>query len=180
MSVPVSSVAPVITLVAGVSLNGTIGRDGWMPWKLSSDLKRFKADTMGKPLIMGRKTFEGIGRPLPGRLNIVVTRDQRYRAEGIAVAHSLGEALALARSDASRSGAGEICVAGGGQLYAEAMPVAGRLRITRVLAEIEGDTAFPEISPAIWVLVTACDLPRGEADSHATRYEVYERRGLSR
>lgn len=174
-----SKAGPVITLVAGVSENGIIGRDGWMPWKLSSDLKRFKADTMGKPIIMGRKTWEGIGRPLPGRLNIVVTRDKTYSAEGAAVVRSLDEALAVARADAERSGAEEICVVGGGQIYGQAMPLAGRLRLTRVLAHLEGDTAFPRIDPAAWRLAHSEEVPMGEKDSHPTRYEVYERRPVS-
>jgi dihydrofolate reductase len=170
---------PVITLVAGLSENSIIGRDSWMPWKLSSDLKRFKADTMGKPIIMGRKTWEGIGRPLPGRLNIVVTRDKTYTAEGATVAGSLDKALAVARADAERSGASEICVVGGGQIYEQAMPLAGRLRLTRVLAHLEGDTAFPLIDPEIWELIRSENVPMGEKDSHPTRYEVYERRPLS-
>ncbi len=166
---------PAITLVAGVSENGIIGRDGWMPWRLSSDLKRFKADTMGKPVIMGRKTWEGIGRPLPGRLNIVVTRDTAYEAHGATVALSLEAALALARQDAAKTGASEICVVGGGQIYAQAMPHAQRLRLTRVLESIDGDTAFPAIDPAQWVRVHSEDIPAGEKDSHPTRYEIYER-----
>ncbi|RWE32124.1 dihydrofolate reductase, partial [Mesorhizobium sp.] len=103
-----------IAIYVAIAENGVIGREGGLPWRLSSDLKRFKSDTMGKPIIMGRKTYEGIGRPLPGRLNIVVTRDKTWRAEGIEVAHSLDEAVTLAKvRGRCMAGAEEICVVGG-------------------------------------------------------------------
>ncbi|WP_292577117.1 dihydrofolate reductase, partial [Mesorhizobium sp.] len=153
------------------------GREGGLPWRLSTDLKRFKADTMGKPIIMGRKTYEGIGRPLPGRFNIVVTRDKAWRAEGIEVAHSLGDAIALARvRGRCMAGAEEICVVGGGEIYAQALSLADRLHVTHVLASVDGDAHFPPIDPSVWQVVRAEDFPAGEKDSHATRYTVYERR----
>lgn len=176
---------PVILVVA-VAENGVIGRDGAMPWKLSSDLKRFKADTMGKPVIMGRKTFEAIGKPLPGRLNIVVTRDYDWEADGVLRAGSLEGALDIARAhceaiirDAVEAGETVetgICVIGGGQIYAQAMDRADELRVTHVLAEIDGDTVFPPIDPAEWKTTLSEDYPAGEKDSHATRYAVYRRR----
>ncbi len=101
-----------VAVYVAIAENGVIGRDGGLPWRLSTDLKRFKADTMGKPIIMGRKTYEGIGRPLPGRLNIVVTRDKDWRAEGIEVVHSLDDAIQLAKARAA--GADEVCIIGGG------------------------------------------------------------------
>jgi dihydrofolate reductase len=166
-----------VAIYVAVAENGVIGRDNGLPWRLSSDLKRFKAGTMGKPIIMGRKTFESIGKPLPGRLNIVVTRDRAFRAEGAEVAGSLDEAIALAKVRARcMAGADEICVVGGGEIYRQAMPVADRLHVTHVLAQIEGDALFPEIDPAIWRLVGSEDVPAGDRDSHATRYAVYERR----
>ncbi len=165
-----------IVLVAAVSQNGVIGRDGGLPWRLSSDLKRFKADTIGRPLIMGRRTWEAIGRPLPGRRNIVVTRDPGYRVEGADLVATLDDALVLAHAQAVTSGQSEICVIGGGQVYAQAMEQATRLKITRVLADIDGDTVFPPISEDEWVRESALDIPAGEKDSHATRYEVYVRR----
>lgn len=166
-----------VAIYVAVAENGVIGRDNGLPWRLSSDLKRFKAGTMGKPIIMGRKTFESIGKPLPGRLNIVVTRDRAFRAEGAEVAGSLDEAIALAKVRARcMAGADEICVVGGGEIYRQAMPVADRLNVTHVLAQIEGDALFPEIDPAIWRLVGSEDVPAGDRDSHATRYAVYERR----
>lgn len=166
-----------IAIYVAIAENGVIGREGGLPWRLSTDLKRFKADTMGKPIIMGRRTYEGIGRPLPGRLNIVVTRDKSWRAEGIEVAHSLDDAIALAKvRGRCMAGAGEICVVGGGEIYAQALPIADRLHVTHVLASVDGDAHFPPIDPSIWRVVSAEDFPAGEKDSHATRYTVYERR----
>lgn len=170
---------PVVIHVA-MAENGVIGRDGGMPWRLSSDLRRFKADTMGKPLVMGRKTFEGLGRPLPGRLNIVVTRDPRWHAEGVETAGSLNAAIALAAAwAAGRPEATEICIAGGGEIYARALPIADRLHVTHVLAEVEGDTRFPPIDPALWAEVASTALPAGERDSFPTRHVVYERRSAA-
>ncbi|RTL92061.1 MAG: dihydrofolate reductase [Hyphomicrobiales bacterium] len=166
-----------IAIYVAIAENGVIGREGGLPWRLSTDLKRFKADTMGKPIVMGRKTYEGIGRPLPGRLNIVVTRDKSWRAEGIEVAHSLDDAIALAKvRGRCMAGAGEICVVGGGEIYAQALPIADRLHVTHVLASVDGDAHFPPIDPSIWRVVSAEDFPAGEKDSHGTRYTVYERR----
>lgn len=166
-----------IALVVAVAENGVIGREGGLPWKLSSDLKRFKADTMGKPIVMGRKTYESIGRALPGRLSIVVTRNPGWRAEGVEAVQSLGDALTLATARARcMAGADEICVIGGGEIFAQAFPMATRLYVTHVLAGIEGDTFLPEIDPSIWREVRSEAFPAGEKDSHATRYAIYERR----
>lgn len=169
-----------ISLVVAMADNGVIGRDGGLPWRLSSDLKRFKAETMGKPVVMGRKTFQSIGKPLPGRLNIVVTRDRGFREEGVEVAGSLADALTLARvRGRCMAGAEEICVIGGGEIYAQALPLADRLSVTHVLADIDGDTRFPPIDPERWRVVESTDIPPGEKDSHATRHVVYERLGGS-
>ncbi len=166
-----------IAIYVAIAQNGVIGREGGLPWRLSSDLKRFKADTMGKPVIMGRKTWQGIGRPLPGRHNIVVTRDADFQAEGADVVTSLEDALTLARARSHTvTGIDEICIIGGGQIYEQAMPLANKLRVTHVLGEVEGDTKFPPISPEEWISVSSTDFPAGEKDSHATRYTVYERR----
>ena len=166
-----------VVIHAAVADNGVIGRDGGLPWRLASDLKRFKAATMGKPVIMGRRTWEGLGRPLPGRTNIVVTRDRSFRAEGAEVVGSLQEALALATVRARcMAQADEICVIGGGEIYAQAMSLADRLEITHVHATPEGDTTFPPIDPQIWQELHAEDVPAGERDSHATRHVVYEKR----
>ncbi|MER8389283.1 dihydrofolate reductase [Mesorhizobium sp. M0751] len=166
-----------LAIYVAIAENGVIGREGGLPWRLSTDLKRFKADTMGKPIIMGRKTYEGIGRPLPGRLNIVVTRDRAWRAEGVEVAHSIEDAIALATvRGRCMAGADEICVIGGGEIYAQALPLADRLHVTHVLAAVDGDAHFPPIDPALWRIVRSQEVEAGEKDSHATRYSVYERR----
>ncbi|SMH46241.1 dihydrofolate reductase [Mesorhizobium australicum] len=166
-----------VVIHAAVAENGVIGADGGLPWRLSSDLKRFKAGTMGRPVIMGRKTFEGIGKPLPGRLNIVVTRDRGWSHEGVETAGSLDEAIRLATARARcMTGVDEIAVIGGGEIYAQALPLADRLHITHVLAEPAGDTRFPAIDASVWTAKTCEDVPAGERDSHATRYCVYERK----
>lgn len=166
-----------IVIHVAMAENGVIGRDGGLPWRLSSDLKRFKADTMGKPVIMGRKTFESVGRPLPGRLNIVVTRDRGWRADGVETAASLDDAITLARTRMRcMAGAAEIGIAGGGEIYTQAIAKADRLHVTHVLASIDGDTRFPAIDPDEWRVVSTLDCPAGERDSHATRHIVYQRR----
>lgn len=171
--------APIITsIVVAVSRNGVIGRDGDMPWKLSTDLKRFKALTMGKPLVMGRKTFVSVGsRPLPGRPHVIVTRDASYHPEGVEVALNLDTAMARAAELATASGVDKVCVAGGGEIYRQAISLADVLHVTHVEAEIDGDTHFPDIDPAVFELVEETTVPAGEKDSHATRYAVYRRRG---
>ena len=167
----------VITLIVARAENGVIGRDGKLPWHLPEDLRRFKALTMGTPMVMGRKTFESIGKPLPERLNIVVTRDPAFRAEGVEVTHSLRDALTLARARARcMAQPNEACVIGGGEIYAQAIGMADRLVITHVLAEVEGDARFPAIDPAVWQPVEMTDWPAGPKDSHPTRRIVYERR----
>jgi dihydrofolate reductase len=167
-----------IAIYAAVAENGVIGRDGGMPWRLSSDMRRFKSGTMGKPLVMGRKTWESFPRrPLPGRPNIVISRDPAYRAEGGEAVTSLRDALTLAEARGRcMAGADEICIIGGGEIYRQAIGVADRLRITHVQASPAGDTRFPHIDLAIWKIVTAEDVPAGQKDSHPTRYVVYERR----
>jgi len=163
-----------IGIYVAVARNGVIGNDGEMPWRLSSDLKRFKSATMGKPVVMGRKTWESIGKPLPGRRNIVVTRNRDYRAEGADVAASLPDALDMARSQRAE----EVAVIGGGEIYRQAMEMAHRLHVTHVEAELEGDTRFPAIDPAIWQPASRQSVPAGERDTYATEYVVYERQNI--
>lgn len=167
-----------ISLVVAIARNGVIGREGDLPWRQSTDLKRFKAITLGKPIVMGRKTWESFPkRPLPGRENIVISRDISYDAPGASVVTSLGDALTLAGTRARCQAMGdEICIVGGGQVYAEALPLADRLHVTHVEAEIDGDTHFPAIDPEVWEAVEEEDVPAGEKDSHPTRFVVYERR----
>jgi dihydrofolate reductase len=167
---------PILSIVVAASENGVIGRDNDMPWKLSTDLKRFKALTLGKPVIMGRKTWESIGRPLPGRPNIVITRDGAFAAEGAQIVGALEDAIALGCRLATELGVDEVCIIGGGNIYAQALPLADKVHLTRVLATIDGDTYFPEIDSQIWQAVSSEDVPQGEKDSHPTRYIQYERR----
>ncbi|KKX34108.1 dihydrofolate reductase [Rhizobium sp. LC145] len=171
MAVPVS-------IFVAVSRNNVIGRDGDMPWKLSTDLKRFKAMTLGKPMIVGRKTLESFGgKPLPGRPHVVVTRDPAFHVEGADVARSLEEALERAQAVAAQTGADEIGILGGGQIYAQAIDVADRLYVTHVEAEIaDGDTFFPAIDPAVFEKSEELFVPAGEKDSFPTRFVVYSRR----
>ncbi len=137
-----------VAIYVAMAENGVIGRDNGLPWHLSSDLKRFKATTMGKPIVMGRRTFELIGRILPGRLTIVVTRDRAYRVEGGEVAGSLDEAIRLATARARcMPGADEICIVGGGQIYAEALPRADRLCVTACAGRVRGRHAVSADRP---------------------------------
>lgn len=132
-----------VTLVAAMGRNRVIGADGGMPWHLPEDLKHFKAVTLGTTMIMGRRTFDSIGRPLPGRRTIVVTRDAEWQRDGVDIAHSLGAALALA-------GDARISIAGGGQIYAQAMDLADRMELTFIDAEPNGDTVFPPWRDTDW------------------------------
>ncbi|WHI45282.1 dihydrofolate reductase [Microbulbifer sp. JMSA004] len=139
-----------IALIAAVACNGAIGKDNELPWRISGDLQFFKRTTMGKPVVMGRKTFESIGRPLPGRVNIVITRNTDWVADGVEVVQSLDKALSLAQDSAKDSGASEVMVIGGAQIYRQALPLATRLYITEVDAKIDGDAFFPDIDDS-WV-----------------------------
>lgn len=166
---------PRVAIIAAVAENGVIGSDGDMPWRLSTDLKRFKQITMGKPVIMGRRTFQTLGKPLPGRTNIVVTRDPSFRADGVVTAGDLPAALAAASDAAGRAGSDEVFVIGGGQIYAAAIDRADRLYITHVDAQPAGDTHFPPIDPGKWRQLSSEPVPAGDKDSAATTYTVYER-----
>jgi dihydrofolate reductase len=134
----------LISIVVAVAENGVIGRDNALPWRLPDDLRRFKELTLGKPIVMGRRTYESIGRPLPGRTNIVVSRQRDLRIEGCVVVGSMDEAIAAA-ADAS-----EIMLVGGAQLYREVMPMVDRIYLTRVHAPIDGDVRFPALDPKQW------------------------------
>jgi thymidylate synthase len=163
-----------IVLVAAHARNGVIGRDGDMPWRLPSDLKHFKAATLGTPVIMGRKTYLSIGRPLPGRANIVVSRSG-FSAEGVETVASLEAALDLARNHAAQTGASQLSVIGGGQIYAQAIGLADELLLTEVDAEIEGDTVFPQIDSTLWQKVSLSAPVKTEKDSHTVRFAVWRR-----
>jgi len=154
-----------VTLVAAMARNGGIGRQGGMPWHLPAELQHFKRTTMGKPVVMGRKTFESIGRPLPGRQNIVVSRQDGYQAEGCDVAASLVEAIELAEHT-------ELMVIGGGELYRQSLPLASRMVLTTIDLEPECDTWFPAWDPSEWVLVHAEQVAAGPDND--TAFEVVE------
>ncbi|MBO3760786.1 dihydrofolate reductase [Ciceribacter sp. L1K22] len=169
-----------IVIVVAAARNGVIGRDGDMPWRLSTDLKRFKQITLGKPMVMGRKTFESIGsRPLPGRPHVIVTRNRDFHPDGVEVATSLEAGLERAGAIAAETGVDTVFVVGGGEIYRQAMPLADELHVTHVEAEIEGDTVFPEIDPAVFDKTSEEKVPAGEKDSHATLYVVYRRKAAA-
>jgi dihydrofolate reductase len=158
-----------ISLVVAVSKNGVIGRDGGLPWHISSDLKRFKEITMGKPVIMGRKTWESLPkRPLPGRRNIVLTRAAQAIGEGAETVASPAKALALVQD------VEEVCVIGGGEIYRQFLPVAHRIYLTEVDLEVDGDTQFPALDSS-WKEVSREVYPRGEKDSAGFVLRVMER-----
>ncbi len=166
-----------IVIIAGVADNGVIGHDGTMPWRLKSDMRHFRAHTLGKPVVMGRKTWASLSiRPLPGRTNIVVTREAGFAAPGAVVATSLDAALAAARGDAMRRGGAEIMVIGGADVYAQAMPLAGRLEITQIHVRPEGDTRFPKIDPAVWCEAARTSHPAGPDDDAGYDFVTYLRR----
>lgn len=168
---------PRITLIAAVSKNGVIGRDLDMPWKLSTDLKRFKALTMGKPMIMGRKTFLSVGeRPLPGRPHIIISRNPDYRPAGVEVVSSLNDALARGSDTAKDLGVDEVFVAGGGEIYRQALPFADQLSVTHVDVSLEGDTFFPDIDPSVFEKIEETSAPAGEKDDFPVRFVRYRRR----
>ncbi len=164
-----------IILVAAVAENGVIGRDNALPFRQSSDLKRFKALTIGKPVLMGRKTFVSIGKPLPGRTNIVVSRDPNFAPDGVIVVRDLDQALRVARDDAQRRGVGEIAAIGGTDIFTQLLPLADRLEITHVHARPAGDTYFPPIDAAEWHPVARSDHPAGPQDEASFSYVTYAR-----
>jgi dihydrofolate reductase len=165
-----------IVLIVAVADNGVIGCRGAIPWRLKSDMHRFKAMTLGKPVVMGRKTFASIGRPLPGRTNIVVTRDAGFRSPGAVVTTSLTDARAVALGDALRRSVDEIAVIGGAEIYAQWMDYADRLEITEVHARPAGDTYLAAIDAADWEEVARVRNSAGSDDSSDFSYVTYRRR----
>jgi dihydrofolate reductase len=165
-----------VVLIAAVADNGVIGAGGAIPWRLKSDLQRLKKMTIGKPVVMGRATFASIGRPLPGRTNIVLTRDIEFRGDGAIVTNSLRDARAVALGDALRRSVTEIAVIGGAEIYTQFMDSADRLEITEVHARPEGDTYFAAIDAAIWQEVARVQNPAGPDDSADFSYVTYRRR----
>lgn len=160
---------PLVTLIVAAADNGVIGRGNALPWHLPDDLKRFKQLTLGKPIVMGRRTFESIGKPLPGRQNIVVTRDTNYRRDGITVAHGVDAAVAAAGE------APEIMVIGGAELFDKFLPRAGRVHLTRVHGDVDGDVHWTPLDERQWRLVESH--PHGADERHAwpMTFQVWER-----
>lgn len=167
--------SPRLALIAAVADNGVIGADGGMPWRLSTDMKRFKALTLGKPVIMGRKTYDSLGKPLDGRTNIVVTRGAPLGAPAVTV-RDVKDAIDLGLTTAKESGVDEVMVIGGGTIYAATISPADRLYITHVHAMPLGDTVFPPIQSADFEVVSREETVAGPRDSHATTFVIYQRR----
>jgi dihydrofolate reductase len=164
-----------ILIVAAIAENGVIGRGNALPWRLKSDMQHFRALTMGKPVIMGRKTYLSIGKPLAGRTTIVVSRGTEFAAAGVVVAPSLDAALAAARGDALRRNAEAIVIAGGADLYAQAMPVATRLVITQVHKRVDGDARFPPIDRGVWREIARDEHAAASGDEAAFAFVTYAR-----
>lgn len=164
-----------IALVVAAAENGIIGRDGGLPWHVSSDLKFFRKTTLGKPIVMGRKTFESIGKPLDGRPNIVISRDPAFAPDGVYVFASIDDALAIARTLAADLGQDEVAVIGGAQIYAATLPVADRVYLTRIHAQPDGDASLPALDPSMWQEVSHVRHEAGPKDDHPFSIMVYER-----
>lgn len=164
-----------LTIVVATAENRAIGLNGKMPWHIPEDLKYFKAVTSGHPIIMGRKTFQSIGRPLPGRTNIVITRDQDYQAEGITVTHSLEQAIETAKTVAQSDGLSEIMVIGGAEIYALALPYTTRIHRTEIHAETEGDAFFPELVASDWQEISRKSGNSATPDGTTYCFVVFER-----
>ncbi|MCV2403390.1 type 3 dihydrofolate reductase [Marinomonas sp. C2222] len=165
----------MLSLIVAMSTNRTIGINNSLPWHLPNDLKYFKQATMGKPIVMGRKTFESIGKPLPGRRNIVISRDENYSAEGIDVVSSLDAAIALGESICLVNGQDEVMVIGGSQIYQLALEKADRLYITHVDAEVEGDAFFPEVSWDDYSLVGEEAFSAEGHNPYDYRFSIYQK-----
>lgn len=160
----------MISIIVAIARNGVIGAGNNLIWHISEDLRRFKAITTGHPVVMGRKTYESIGRPLPNRTNVVITRQSDFKAEGCVVVHSLQEAIQRFAEDE------EVFIIGGGQIYAEALPLAKRIYLTEVDADYEGDTYFPQWDRSSWQLIDQERFPRGEKFAQPFAFLTYERR----
>jgi dihydrofolate reductase len=165
----VSQPSPTLSLVVAMARNGVIGRGNAMPWHLPADLKRFKALTLGKPILMGRKTYQAIGRALPGRDNLVLTRARDWHAAGVTVVHSVAEALQRAAASP------ELAVIGGAEVYQLTLPLARRIYLTQVLADVDGDTFFPEFSVSGWREVECSDYAADERHAYPMRFVTLER-----
>lgn len=167
--------APIIALVVAMAENRAIGRGGDLPWRLSSDLRYFRKMTLGKPIVMGRRTFESFGRVLDRRLNIILTRDEEFAVDGAVVAHSLREGLEIARREARRTGVDEIMIIGGEDVFREVLPQARRIYLTEVHASPQADTWFPKLDPSAWREVAREAHQAGPKDDHDFSFVVLDR-----
>jgi dihydrofolate reductase len=165
-----SAAQPLVSLIVAMAQNGVIGRDNTLPWRLPKDLKRFRAFTLGKPILMGRKTFESIGSPLPGRVNLVLTRDRAWYAHGVIVVHSVDEALAQAEASA------ELVAIGGAEIYRLVMPFARRIYLTHVHADVPGDIYFPDFDSTQWADVECSMHPADDEHAYPVTFVTLERR----
>ena len=165
----------IISFVVAVAENGVIGRDGAIPWRVPSDLKIFRRLTMGKPVIMGRKTYESIGKPLDGRDNIVITRSTGFSATGVERAGSIEDALQIAEARAGVRGVDEIMVIGGAEIFAALLERADRIYFTRIHARPDGDTNFPDLDLNVWREVSKTPVERDPRDTAAATLHIYER-----
>lgn len=164
-----------ISMIAAVAENGVIGVGNAMPWHIASDFAFFKRTTMGKPMIMGRKQFESVGKPLPGRTNILVSRQKDYQPDGVIVINDFAAAIDHAKTIAEADGADEIMIIGGGEIYALGMPLADRLYISHVAVSPDGDRFFPDIDPAKWRIIDEPEVITSEKDHKTYKICIYER-----
>ncbi|AZO76466.1 MULTISPECIES: dihydrofolate reductase [unclassified Bosea (in: a-proteobacteria)] len=164
-----------IVLIAAIAENGVIGRDNQLIWRLKTDMRRFRELTMGCPIIMGRKTFLSIGKPLPGRQTVVLSRDPDFQPEGVYIVPSLDQALATGQGLGKAMGARAVIVAGGGEVYAQALPVVDRLELTLVHARPEGDAVFPDFDRAVFHESTRSEHPAGADDEFSFAFATFER-----
>jgi len=160
----------MISIIVAVAENNVIGKDNNLIWHLPKDLKHFKETTTGHFIIMGRKTFESNGRPLPNRTNVIITKDKNYQAEGCVILHSLEDAINIAKNDS------EVFIIGGGEIYKQAMPIADRIYLTKVHHLFDGDTFFPEINMKDWTEVSRKDFESDEKNKYAFSILILERR----
>ena len=165
---------PLVSMIVAMAQNGVIGRDNSLPWRLPEDLRRFKAITLGKPILMGRKTFESIGRPLPQRLNFVLTRNPQWRAEGVIAVTSVAEVLRKVRDT------DELVGIGGAEIYRLLMPFARRIYLTQVQAEVPGDTSFPDFDPTQWVDAEFSEYRADEKNAYDMTFVTLERKSAPR
>ena len=165
-----SAAQPLVSVIVAMAQNGVIGRDNALPWRLPEDLRRFRAFTLGKPILMGRKTFESIGSPLPGRVNLVLTRDRAWYAHGVIVVHSVDEALTQAEASA------ELVAIGGAEIYRLVLPFARRIYLTHVHADVPGDIYFPDFDSTQWADVECSMHPADDEHAYPLTFVTLERR----